>query len=198
MDHNSAEGQHQGDDSISVLCNDRLQMKIDCTVFYMPKMEKLNWIHANLGPNYMEGYLRPLVRKIIPQVFGGFNSMEVSTSGRELACNKAEEALSPEFEKLGITLTEVNLRHIEPPQNVLDAISAKLAAVETAKKAEYEAQGLVAKAKGEAEANKLRQVSLTDRLIQWEQIQAMKVLSGSGTKVIVIPANMSNNLLLQP
>ena len=198
MDHGDAEGQRKGDDSISVLCRDRLQMQIDCTVFYTPKVDKLNWIHANMGPNYMEGYLRPLIRKIIPEVFGEYDAMEVSTTGREAACKRAEQMLAPEFEKMGVTLTEVNLRHIQPPQTVLDAISLKLAAVETAKKAEFEAEGLVAKARGEAEANKLRQVTITPMLIQWEQIQALKTLSGSGTKVVVIPMGSENRLLLQP
>lgn len=199
MDHTSGEGQKQGDDSIAVLCKDRLQMQIDCTVFYTPKVEKLNWLHANMGQHYMEIYLRPLIRKIIPEVFGQFDAMAVSTSGREEACKLAEKMLTPEFDKMGITLTEVNLRHIQPPEQVLNAISAKLAAVETAKQAEFEAQGMVAKAKGEAEANKLRQVSITPMLIQWEQIQANKTMAGSkNSKIIIIPSGSSPNLIVQP
>ena len=167
MDHNTSDGQVQGNDAISVLCKDRLQMEIDCTVFYAPKVDKLNWIHGNLGKDYMKSYLRPLVRKIVPQVFGSFDSMEVSTSGRQLACTKAEEMLAPEFEKLGITLHEVNLRHIQPPADVLAAIAAKVAAQENAKKAEIEGQGMVAKARGEAQANAMKKVALTPMLLKW-------------------------------
>ena len=199
MDHNSSEGQVEGDDSIPVLCKDRLSMAIDATCFWSVEVEKLNWIHTNLGPDYIHGFLRPIIRKAIPEVFGNQEGMVVSTTGREQASKDAFIKLAPEFRKMGMKLLEVNLRNIQPPQTVSDAISAKLAAVETAKKAEFEAQGLVAKAKGEAEANKLRQVSLTPLLVQWEQIQVNKAMADSkNAKLVIIPAGTNPNMIVQP
>lgn len=198
MDHTLQEGQVQRDDSIAVLCKDRLQMNIDATCFWTVDVHKLNWIHENLGPNYVHQFLRPLIRKVIPEVFGEFDAMEVSTSGREAACDAAMKRLSPEFESMGMKLMEVNLRHIQPPQEVLDAIAAKLAAVEKAKQMESEGEGLVAKARGEAEANRLRQASLTGLLVEWEQIQAWRELAKSQNAKVIVPAGKDIDLLLQP
>src|ERR1035437_10381929 len=50
----SNEGQKQGDDSVAVLCKDRLQMPIDTTTFFRLDVAKLNTIHADLGPNYRD------------------------------------------------------------------------------------------------------------------------------------------------
>ena len=146
----------------------------------------------------MEDYLRPLIRKIIPEVFGRFEAIEVSTTGREEACRESEKMLAPEFAKYNIELKEVNLRHIQPPAKVLDAIAKKLAAIEDAKRMESESAGMIAKAKGEAEANRLRQVSLSPSLIQWEQIQAWKALAGSDNAKVIIPAGSNMQMLLQP
>ena len=194
----SNEGQKAGDDSVAVLCKDRLQMQIDTTTFFRPDVAQLNKIHADLGPNYRDTFLRPLIRKIVPEVFGNFDAMTVSTTGREAATKATFDALAPEFTRLGFTLTEVNLRHIQPPQVVLDAISAKLAAVEKAKQAETEGQGMVAKAKGEAQANEMKKISLTPMLLQWEQIQAWKSLATSPNAKIIIPAGGEGKLLIQP
>jgi len=199
MGHSPGEGQKANvDDSIGVLCKDRLQMSIDATCFWTVEVSKLNWIHANLGPNYVQQFLRPLIRKVIPEVFGEYDAMEVSTTGREEAMKACFDKLKPEFEKMGMNLTEVNLRHIRPPDEVLNAIAAKLAAVETAKKAEFDAQGTIARAKGEAEANRVRQTSLTPLQVQWEQIQAWKELAKSSNAKVIIPMGGSTNILVQP
>lgn len=64
-----------------------------------------------------------------------------------------------------------------PPQSVIDALNAKVAATQLAMRTENElraakaeAEKTIAKARGEAEANRILTQSITPQLLQWRQL----------------------------
>lgn len=140
----------------------------------------------------------------VPQVFKEVTSRYPTadiTAEREQLRIDTKERLTKELSPYDIHVVDVFVKNLGFSQSYTDAIEAKQKQVQDAQRAQAkvvqvkaeadqrvaEAQGEananVAKARGDALANKLRQRSLTDKLIQWEAIQKLN----PNVSIIVCP-----------
>jgi regulator of protease activity HflC (stomatin/prohibitin superfamily) len=129
------------------------------------------------------------VRDAARNCSGKFTTLEMLTN-REKFAQAIFDKLSPEWEALGLHVSEVNVQDIRYADEIVEAYNAaqkteisKQNAVneQEAEKVKIETQ--VLKAQGEAEANEIRSKSLTPEILQQEYIEALK----NGQTIYVVP-----------
>lgn len=129
------------------------------------------------------------VRDAARNCSGKFTTLEMLTN-REKFAQAIFDKLSPEWEALGLHVSEVNVQDIRYSSEIVEAYNSaqkteisKQNAVneQEAEKVKIETQ--ILKAQGEAEANEIRSKSLTPEILQQEYIEALK----NGQTIYVVP-----------
>lgn len=129
------------------------------------------------------------VRDAARNCSGKFTTLEMLTN-REKFAQAIFDKLSPEWEALGLHISEVNVQDIRYSNEIVEAYNSaqkteisKQNAVneQEAEKVKIETQ--ILKAQGEAEANEIRSKSLTPEILQQEYIKALK----NGQTIYVVP-----------
>lgn len=121
--------------------------------------------------------VRSTVRDVIGQV-----SLDMLNKNRAMYEEKIKALLNSMLSKQGITITTFQIQNIGVPAAINDAVLAKETAKQNAEKAKFqvlqanaEAEVEVAKAKGIAQANDILAGSLTDKLVQYKQLEISRV-----------------------
>lgn len=119
----------------------------------------------------------PLVQESINAVVSKYSAEEILTKRGALKTD-IEALVKDKIVKYGVIVHDVSINDLQYSEEYSQAIERKQIAEQKAKQSEYETQeavqmakAAVAKAKGEADANQLKQQSLTPQLIQYEAIQ---------------------------
>lgn len=119
----------------------------------------------------------PMVKEAVNSQVSKYSAKEVLTKRTELK-EGIEQAAKDELLKYGIILHAVSVTDLQYSKGYTDAIEAAQIAEQRAKEAEYktlqtenEAKAAIAKARGEAEANRLKQQTVTPLLVQLEAVQ---------------------------
>lgn len=129
------------------------------------------------------------VRDAARNCSGKFTTLQLLNSREEYA-KAIYDKLAPEWEELGLHVTEVNVQDIRYSSEIVKAYNdaqkteiSKQNAVneQEAEKVKIETQ--ILKAQGEAEANEIRSKSLTPEILQQEYIEALK----NGQTIYVVP-----------
>jgi regulator of protease activity HflC (stomatin/prohibitin superfamily) len=129
------------------------------------------------------------VRDAARNCSGKFTTLQLLNSREEYA-KAIYDKLAPEWEELGLHVTEVNVQDIRYSGEIVKAYNdaqkteiSKQNAVneQEAEKVKIETQ--ILKAQGEAEANEIRSKSLTPEILQQEYIEALK----NGQTIYVVP-----------
>jgi len=144
-------------------------------------------LYRETGGHFVERILDPAVYQNVKAQTANYKAIDFAKN-RELIRLKIEKALSAEVGKHGITINNVALRNVDFTQQFSQAIEKTVVAEQDAKASEQtvkikkaEAQQKVAEAKGSAEATlvqaradaqaqKLKQKTLTPLLVQMEAI----------------------------
>lgn len=121
--------------------------------------------------------VRSTVRDVIGQV-----SLDMLNKNRAMYEEKIKGILNTILAKQGISITTFQIQNIGVPAAINDAVLAKETAKQNAEKAKFqvlqanaEAEVEVAKAKGLAQANDILANSLTDRLVQYKQLEISRL-----------------------
>jgi prohibitin 2 len=124
-------------DAIKVLSEDGLEMNLDITVQYRLDSQRINELHAEIGPDYVEKIIRPTVREAIRIEFAKHEATEAFSTKREEIETNLQRAMSVALEKYYIQLQEVQIRNIELPPMVATAIEEKKKAQQEAERMQY-------------------------------------------------------------
>jgi len=198
------EGIRRGDDGITSLTKDGLQINLDITVWYQLKSEKAAEVYQNIGRYYVEKIVRPAIRTAIRNATVLFNVTEIYSLKREELTNIIFAELEKTLLAKGIICDKVLLRNIDLPQKVKNAIDEKIAAEQDAQKMVYilekeqrEKERKLIEAEGIAVSQKKISESLNKQYLQWYYIQNMKeVLNSNNTKVVIMPFDQNLTPLL--
>ena len=198
------EGIRKGDDGITSLTKDGLQINLDITVWYQLKSEKAAEVYQNIGKDYVEKIVRPAIRTAIRNATVIFNVTEIYSLKREELTNIIYKELENNLSAKGIICDKVLLRNIDLPQKVKNAIDDKIAAEQDAQKMVYvlekeerEKERKLIEAEGIAVSQKKISESLNKQYLQWYYIQNLKeVLSSNNTKVVIMPFDQKLTPLL--
>lgn len=161
---------------------DNVQVDVDLGISYAVVPEKV----PVLFQKYRSGideithvYIKNYVRDALNKEGVKYTLEEVMGQGKVQMFNDVKNDVNKILEPEGISVEQVYLiGHLRPPQVIVDAINAKIAAVEKAEQTKNEisqatnqAQKLREEAKGIRDSNEIKAASLTDALIKWEAIQ---------------------------
>jgi len=198
------EGSQDGDDAIRVLTADGLEVVIDLSVLYRIIPEKAPEILRTLGRDLTDKIVRPVSRTKIRDNAVFYDAVGMYSSKRDEFQQKIFKSIEAEFTNRGMVLENILIRNITLPQSVRTTIESKINAEQEAQKMKFvldkekqEADRKRVEAQGIADYQRIITATLTERLLQYEQIKAQKELAlSSNSKVIVMGSGKGTQLLI--
>jgi regulator of protease activity HflC (stomatin/prohibitin superfamily) len=198
------EGVKTGDDAIRVLSNDGLEVVIDLTVLYHVNKADAPRIIRDIGTNYEEVIVRPVSRTKIRDNAVFYTAVDLYSTKREEFQRRIYNDIDSLFRQRGLALEQLLIRNITLPTSVKQSIESKINAEQDAQKMQFvllkekqEAERKRVEAQGIADYQRILSLGLSDKLLQYEQIKAMRELSVSqNSKVIIMGGKAGGNVLI--
>jgi len=193
-----------GDDAIHVLSADGLEVVIDMTILYRMTGDKAPEILRTLGKGYRDVIVRPLTRTKIRDFAAYYDAVSLYSTKRDEFQQRLFKSLDDEFRKSGLILEQMLVRNINLPESVKQTIESKINAEQDAQKMKFvlekerqEADRKRVEAQGIADYQRIITSTLTDRLLQYEQIKAQKELAlSANSKVVIMGSGKSAPILI--
>ena len=186
--------EQKSEENMDVLDKNGLSVSVDISVRYRPLSSKIGYLHQEIGRDYQAVLVVPEVRSSVRQVAGRYTAEEIYSTRRQ----EVEEAIITETEKVlmknNIQMTALLIRSIKLPTEIKNAIEQKLKAEQESlqmkfvleKETQHAEQKRIA-ARGEADANRIVNSSLTEQLLKMRGIEATLELANSeNAKVVVV------------
>lgn len=199
MSGKADEAARDHDDAIRVLSRDGLEVTIDLTVLYRIFPEQAPKIYREIGLNYQDKIIRPITRTGIRESATYYDAISLFSDKREEFEQRIRDKIYSEFQKRGIILERLLVRNITLPQSVKESIERKITAVQEAQRMEYvlqkerqEAERKRVEAQGIADAQRIINSGLSDKILQFEMIKVQKELVNSpNAKIIILGGKQS-------
>jgi regulator of protease activity HflC (stomatin/prohibitin superfamily) len=180
------------DDAIHVLTSDGLEVTIDLTVLYKLLPSDAPKIVRETGLDYTDKIVRPLTRTKIRDNAVYYEAVALYSTRRDEFQNRIFKTIDEDFKKRGLILEQLLVRNIALPQSVKTTIEQKISAEQEAQKMQFvlqkerqEAERKRVEAQGISDYQRIINVGLTERQLQYEQIKAMKELAGSANAKMI-------------
>jgi regulator of protease activity HflC (stomatin/prohibitin superfamily) len=184
------------EETMDVLDKNGLSIKVDVSVRFYPRFEKIGFIYERFRLGYINTLVIPEVRSTVRQVMGRYTAEEIYSTKRP----DVETAIRTETaDVLGnqtnnVIMTTLLIRSINLPDKIKQAIESKLQQEQEAlayqfrlDKEKSEAERKRIAAEGESAANKIINNSLTPSLLRMRGIEAtLKLAESPNSKVVVI------------
>ena len=179
---------------MQVLSSNGLEISLDISVLYQPKIEELGLLHKTKGENYLNIIIIPQIRAVARSVVGRYTPEQLYSTKRDAIQNEIFEETQKVVENQYVQLNAVLVRDVTLPIAIREAIERKLNQEQEAleyefriEKTKQEAERQRIDAEGKATANRILSASLTQKILQEKGIEATIKLSESpNSKVIVI------------
>lgn len=184
----SANGSH-------ITINDRggASATIDIQVNYSLDPQAAEELYANYGTqeNFVKSICAVDIRAVPREVSGQFDTISILTARGEFT-NAVQEALTNKWQEYGLIVEQVSVQNVVYPQSIVDSYAAaqsaeiaKAKAQNEQETAKVEAETKVIQAQAEAEANRLLNESLSQNVVMYEYVQALK----ESGKLFVVPSD---------
>lgn len=176
----SGEGAVYSDDSMTAPTSDGQTVTVDATVLFHIDHKKAADLFEDVGPNYVQKIIRPIVRSQIRSQIAQYTAIDVYAKKRDEAEKKINERIKKMYAEKNIVLEKVLLRHIAFSKQYAQAIEEKQVAEQRIQKAEYQRleaaklkQKKIIEAEADAKAIQLKGESLKKypQVIQFEFVQ---------------------------
>ncbi len=184
----------EGFETMKVLSKNGLSINIDLTYRYKPLADKIAYLHDEIGKNYKEKIIIPEIRSATREVIGKYLPEELYSSKRESIQDEIFDRTKTAVRDKYIDLDAVLIRNVILPKTLQAAIERKLKEEQSSLEYEYrlekerkEAQRRIIEAQAKADANKILNASLTDKILKDKGIEATLELTKSpNSKVIIV------------
>jgi len=198
------ESQVSSDDAIHVLTSDGLQVVIDLTVLYRLIPSDAPRLVQETGVDYTDKIIRPISRTKIRDNAVYYQAIELFSTKRDEFQSRIFKSIEADFKSRGFLLEQLLVRNITLPSSVRSTIEQKINAEQEAQKMEFvlqkerqEAERKRVEAQGIADYQRIINQGLTDRQLQFQQINAIKELALSeNAKVVVMGSKGSTPIIL--
>ena len=186
-------------EKMNVLSSNGLDIKLDASAWFQPKVSDLGKLHKEKGEDYVQRVLLPTIRSAARSVVGRYTPEQLYSSKRDAIQAEIFEETKKIVDGQYIQLNEILVRDVTLPSTIKEAIERKLKQEQQSLEYEFrlvtaqkEAEKQRIEAQGKADANKILSASLTDKILQDKGIEATIKLSESpNAKVIVIGSGES-------
>lgn len=199
MSISQSEGQKVGNDAISALTKEGLEVNIDFTALYHLDEPKASDIYREVGLDYVDKIIRPEIRGIIRTIVSQYEAKELYSEKRQEASNKIFSDLKEKINPRGVILEEAVIRNVGLPASLAKAIQEKLASEQEAQKYDFvldkekkEAERKRIEAEGQRDAQKIIDESLSAEYLNYLYIKELKDRQGT----IYVPVNPSSGMPL--
>jgi|SRR5579863_556564 len=179
---------------LDVLANNGLAISLDTSVIYHPIASELYDLHTQVGRNYYDVLIGPILRSRARQVVGRYNPEEIYSGKREEVEREIFQEVTRKVDGKHLMIDAILIRDVHLPKIVEEAINRKLQEEQRALEMKFvlererqEAERKRVEAAGIADFQQIITKGLTDKLLQWKGIEATEKLSLSpNSKTIVI------------
>jgi len=179
--------------NMDVLSKNGLSIKVELSYRFNPIPDKVGFLHKEVGKNYAMGIIKPEIRSATREVIGKYLPEELYSTKREAIQDEifqmTRDALIPKH----LNLDAVLIRSVELPATLKNAIEQKLQEEQLSFQYEFkldrerkEAERKIIEAQAKADANKILNASLTDKILQDKGIEATLELAQSPNSKVVI------------
>jgi len=190
-------------EQLSVLSNNGLAIRVDASVRYRPKGEELYELQTQIGPNYADIVVAPIVRSEARKVFGRYAPEEIYSTKREEIERQIYDEVTKALSGKHVLVEAVLVRDVDLPENIKVAIQDKLAEEQASQKMKFtldkerqEAQRKTIEAEGIAKYQVIVRQGLTPEYLQYKGIEATMQLAASPNAKIVIIGSQKSGLPL--
>lgn len=197
------EGDNDGDDAMRVLTADGLEVIIDLSVLYHIVPEKSPEILRSIGGNIKDVIIRPVTRTKLRDNAVFYDAVALYSSKRDEFQHKIFETIQKDFASRGVVLEDLLIRNIQLPESVKQTIESKINAEQDAQKMKFilekekqEADRKRVEAQGISDYQRILTSTLTDKLIQYEQIKAQREIATSNNAKVIIMNGKGTPVLL--
>jgi len=184
---------NEGLEKMEVLSKNGLNIVVELSYRYMPMGDKIGDLHDEIGTDYLRRILVPEIRSATREVIGKYLPEELYSTKREAIQDEIFTRTSASVTKKHITLDAVLIREVALPQTLKNAIEQKLEEEQLAFQYEFkldrerkEAERKIIEAQAKADANKILNASLTDKILRDKGIEATLELAQSPNSKVVI------------
>ena len=175
-----------------VLTAKGLSVKLSLAIRYQPEVEMLGVLHQRIGPDYAQRVIIPQVESVMRKQLGQYVAEDIYTN-KDGLLTRAILASLDEVGRNFVQVEDIIIRSIQLPDKLKVAIEDKLTQEEMLKSYEFrmetarkEAERLTIEAEGHKKHNAIIGESLTDKVLQREQIAAMRDLAKSSNAKTLI------------
>lgn len=179
---------------MAVLSSNGLEISLEVSMWYQPKLDKLPYLHQQKGQDYSDRVVAPAIRSATRSVIGRYTPEEIYSSKRDVIQAEIQIETKKILDAQFVQLNECLVRDITLPPTIKTAIENKLKQEQESleyefkiTKAKKEAERQIIDAEGKANANRILNASLTEKILQEKGINATLDLARSpNAKIIVI------------
>jgi regulator of protease activity HflC (stomatin/prohibitin superfamily) len=177
-----------------VLSSNGLEISLDVSVLYQPKIDALGSLHQTKGEDYLNIVIVPEIRAVARSVIGRYTPEQLYSTKRDAIQNEIYEETKKKVEPQFVQINSVLVRDVTLPPSIKEAIQRKLTQEQEAleyefrlEKAKQEAEKVRIEAEGKALANRILNASLTRNILLEKGIEAtVKLAESNNSKVVVI------------
>lgn len=189
---------------MEVLSSNGLEIKLDVSVLYMPKLSELGLLHKTKGESYDQVVIIPEIRSAARSVVGRYTPEQLYSSKRDAIQKEIYEEIKGKASNQHVQINDVLVRDVTLPPTIKDAIERKLRQEQESLEYEFrlikaskEAEKQRIEAKGKADANRILSASLTDKILKDKGIEAtLKLSESQNTKIVIVGGKDGMPLIL--
>jgi regulator of protease activity HflC (stomatin/prohibitin superfamily) len=186
-------------EQLVVLSSNGLTIRVDSSLRFRPKMEELYELQTEIGPDYDQKVIGPVVRSEARKVFGRYQPEEIYSTKREEIERQIYDEVLKALEGKHVVVEAILVRDVELPETIKTAIADKLAEEQRAQKMRFtldrerqEAQRKQIEAEGIAKYQSIVRQGLTQEYLQFKGIEATAQLAESqNAKVVIVGSGKS-------
>jgi prohibitin 1 len=170
----------------------------EVSILYNVEPKKVPDLLRNLGIDYETSVVLPVFRSAVADISSKYFAKDMHSGNRGEIEKAIKDLMMKTMEGKGISVENVLLKSIQLPRTLSKAIEEKLESEQQAQRMEFVLQGAkkeaerrIIEAEGVRDANKIISQGLTDKILQFKNIEAWLKLSESpNAKVIIGSGNM--------
>lgn len=182
------------DNEMSVLSKNGLTIDVELSYRYMPMADKIGYLHDEIGKDYHERIIKPEIRSATREVIGKYLPEELYSTKREAIQEEIFERTRDQVGKKYIVIDKVLVKEVSLPDKLKTAIEQKLEEEQLAFQFDFkldrerkEAERKIIEAQAKADANKILNASLTDKILRDKGIEAtMELANSPNSKVVIV------------
>jgi regulator of protease activity HflC (stomatin/prohibitin superfamily) len=188
---------------MDVLSKNGLNITVELSYRFNPDPSKIGNLHDEIGKDYIERIIRPEIRSATREVIGQYLPEELYSTKREAIQEEIFNKTSSSILQKNIILDAVLIRSVQLPTKLKEAIEQKLQEEQLAFQYEFkldrerkEAEIKIIEAQAKADANRILNASLTDKILRDKGIEATLELAQSPNSKVVIVGGGGDGLPL--